>query len=183
MRGLIWVVLLFAVAVVAATTFGRNDGLVSIFWAGWRTDVSLNFFVLSVLALCSALVVAAHALARLVSLPQRAREWREHRKEQAAHAVRGRFPDLRKDSRQVNQLLLPAGQGRIGVMQAPAQADQLQRGAGDDAIGESAERGWLPVMMRSAAEQDDFQRGERKCQRALLREDGAAPRQLRSGPL
>lgn len=87
MRGLIWVVLLFAVAVVAATTFGRNDGLVSIFWAGWRTDVSLNFFVLSVLALCSALVVAAHALARLVSLPQRAREWREHRKEQAAHAA------------------------------------------------------------------------------------------------
>jgi len=87
MRGLIWVVLLFAVAVVAATTFGQNDGLVSIFWVGWRTDVSLNFFVLAVLALCAAIVVAAHALARLVSLPQRAREWREHRKEQAANAA------------------------------------------------------------------------------------------------
>ena len=87
MRGLIWVVLLFAVAVLAATTFGRNDGLVSIFWAGWRTDVSLNFFVLAVLALCAALVLAAHALARIVSLPRRAREWREHRKEQAAHAA------------------------------------------------------------------------------------------------
>jgi HemY protein len=87
MRGLIWVVLLFAVAVLAATTFGRNDGLVSIFWAGWRTDVSLNFFVLSVLALCALLVMAAHTLARLVSLPRRAREWREHRKEQAAHAA------------------------------------------------------------------------------------------------
>lgn len=87
MRGLIWVVLLFAVAVVAATTFGRNDGLVSIFWAGWRADVSLNFFVLTVLALCAAIVVATHALVRLVSLPQRAREWREHRKEQAAHAA------------------------------------------------------------------------------------------------
>ncbi|MFO1265642.1 MAG: uroporphyrinogen-III C-methyltransferase [Rubrivivax sp.] len=31
MRGLIWVVVLFAVAALAAATFGRNDGLVSIF--------------------------------------------------------------------------------------------------------------------------------------------------------
>ncbi len=95
MRGLIWVVLLFAVAVVAATTLGRNDGLVSIFWAGWRTDVSLNFFVLAMLVLCVGLVAAAHALARLVSLPRRAREWREERKEQAAHfALREAMAEL-----------------------------------------------------------------------------------------
>jgi HemY protein len=75
------------VAVLAATTLGRNDGLVSIFWAGWRTDVSLNFFVLALLVLCAALVAAAHTLSRLVSLPRRAREWREHRKELAAHAA------------------------------------------------------------------------------------------------
>lgn len=87
MRGLIWVVLLFAVAVLAAITLGRNDGLVSIFWAGWRTDVSLNFFVLAVLALCALLLGAAHGFARLLSLPRRARAWREHRKEQAAHAA------------------------------------------------------------------------------------------------
>ncbi|MBI5721217.1 MAG: heme biosynthesis protein HemY [Burkholderiales bacterium] len=87
MRGLIWVVLLFVVAVLAATTFGRNDGLVSIFFAGWRTDVSLNFFVLAVLVVCAVLVLSAHALARIVSLPRRAREWREQRKEQAAHAA------------------------------------------------------------------------------------------------
>lgn len=87
MRGLIWVVLLFVVAVVAAATFGANDGLVSIFWAGWRTDVSLNLFLLAVLATCIVLVVAAHGVGRLVSLPRRAREWREHRKEQAANAA------------------------------------------------------------------------------------------------
>ena len=87
MRGLIWTLLLFAVAVLAATTLGRNDGLVSIFWAGWRTDVSLNLFLLVVLVLCMALVAAAHALSRIVSLPRRAREWREQRKEQAAHGA------------------------------------------------------------------------------------------------
>lgn len=87
MRGLIWVVLLFAVAVVAAATFGANDGLVSIFWAGYRTDVSLNLFVLALMAVCALLLLAAHGLSRIISLPRRAREWREHRKEQAAHAA------------------------------------------------------------------------------------------------
>ena len=36
MRAVIWFVLLFVVAVVAATTLGGNDGLVSIYWAGQR---------------------------------------------------------------------------------------------------------------------------------------------------
>ena len=35
MRGIVWFVLLFVVAVVAATTLGRNDGLVSIY--RWRS--------------------------------------------------------------------------------------------------------------------------------------------------
>lgn len=87
MRGLIWVVVLFACAVVAATTFGRNDGLVSIFWAGWRTDVSLNLFLITTLMSCVAVVFSVHALSRLLSLPRRAREWREYRKEQGAHAA------------------------------------------------------------------------------------------------
>jgi HemY protein len=87
MRGLVWVVVLFVTAVIAATTLGRNDGLVSIFWAGWRTDVSLNLFLLAVLALCLALVTIAHAASRIVSLPRRAREWREQRKGDAAHAA------------------------------------------------------------------------------------------------
>ena len=49
MRGIIWLVLLFVVAVVAATTLGRNDGLVSIYFGAWRTDLSLNLFLLAML--------------------------------------------------------------------------------------------------------------------------------------
>jgi HemY protein len=87
MGGLIWFVVLFAAAVAAAALFGQNDGLVSVFWAGWRTDVSLNLFIVVLVALCIGLVIAAHAAVRLVSLPRRAREWREHRKELAAHTA------------------------------------------------------------------------------------------------
>jgi HemY protein len=84
MRGVIWLVLVFLVAVVAATTLGSNDGLVSIYWGGWRTDLSLNLFVLGVLAACLLLMLSAQALNSFVSLPQRAGQWRALRRERAA---------------------------------------------------------------------------------------------------
>ena len=86
MRSIIWLVLLFAVAVVAATTLGRNDGLVSIYFGAWRTDLSLNLFVLLVLAACAVLMAAARSINSLISLPQRAREWRQLKRERAAQA-------------------------------------------------------------------------------------------------
>ena len=86
MRGIVWLVLLFVVAVVAATTLGRNDGVVSIYFGAWRTDLSLNLFVLLVLAACAVLMAAARSINSLISLPQRAREWRQLRRERAAHA-------------------------------------------------------------------------------------------------
>ena len=86
MRGVIWLVLLFVVAVVAATTLGRNDGLVSIYFGDWRTDLSLNLFVILVLLSFVVLLAAARSISGLVSLPRRAREWRQLRHERAAHA-------------------------------------------------------------------------------------------------
>ncbi len=87
MRGVIWLVLLFVVAVVAATTLGSNDGLVSIYWRGWRTDLSLNLFVILVLAACAVLMSAVQALSALLSLPRRASNWRALRRERAAQAA------------------------------------------------------------------------------------------------
>lgn len=87
MRGVIWLVLLFVLAVVAATTLGSNDGLVSIYWGRWRTDFSLNLFVIIVLGACLVLMAAVQALGALVSLPQRASAWRALRRERAAQAA------------------------------------------------------------------------------------------------
>jgi HemY protein len=86
-RGVIWLILLFVVAVVAATTLGVNDGLVSLYWAGWRTDLSLNFFLLLVVGGCFLLMAAVSAIGALVSLPRRASEWRTLRRERAANAA------------------------------------------------------------------------------------------------
>ena len=76
MRTVIWFTLLFAVAVVAATTLGTNDGLASFYWSGWRMDVSLNLFLLVLVGTCLALVTLIQAVNALVGLPRRALEWR-----------------------------------------------------------------------------------------------------------
>jgi HemY protein len=87
MRNVIWLLLLAIAAVVAAVTFGRNDGLVSFFWNGWRADLSLNLFVIGLLVFGGIALFAAQAMVTLVTLPQRAAEWRALRRERAAQAA------------------------------------------------------------------------------------------------
>ena len=86
MRAVIWFTLLFVVAVVAATTLGTNDGLVSFYWSGWRMDVSLNLFLLVLVGTCFALVTVIQAITALVGLPRRALEWRVARRDRSAQA-------------------------------------------------------------------------------------------------
>jgi HemY protein len=86
-RGVVWLLLLAVVAVVAALTFGRNDGLVSFYWGGWRADVSLNLFLLALLALGAAALLALQALLALLQLPRRAAQWRALQRERAAQGA------------------------------------------------------------------------------------------------
>jgi len=87
MRNVIWFVLLFGVAVLAASTLGTNDGLVTFYWRGWRVDVSLNLFLLALLGGCFVVVTAIQALSALVGLPRRAHEWRVARRDRSAQAA------------------------------------------------------------------------------------------------
>jgi HemY protein len=87
MRAAVWFVLLFAAAVVAATTLGANDGLVSVYAGTWRFDISLNLFLLMLLGTCFAFVSVISALNSLIALPERARLWRVARRERIAQAA------------------------------------------------------------------------------------------------
>ena len=87
MRLTIWFVLLFAVAVVAAATLGTNDGLASLYWGGWRVDLSLNLFLLLTIGTCFLLVTLFQAVNALTGLPRRAREWRVARRDRTAQAM------------------------------------------------------------------------------------------------
>lgn len=87
MRAVIWFVLLFAVAVVAAATLGTNDGLASFYWGRWRLDMSLNLFLLVLMGTCFALVTLIQAVNVLTGLPKRAREWRVAQRDRTAQAA------------------------------------------------------------------------------------------------
>ena len=87
MRGVVWLILLFTVAVVAATALGRNDGLVTLVWSGWRAELSLNLFIVLMIGACLLLMAALRAVDALLSLPRRASEWRELQRERAAQAA------------------------------------------------------------------------------------------------
>jgi len=87
MRAVVWFLLLFAVAVVAATTLGTNDGIVSVYWAGWRLDTSLNLFLIALVGTCFVLVSVIQAVSSLTRLPQRAHEWRVARRDRSAQAA------------------------------------------------------------------------------------------------
>ena len=113
MRSVIWVILLFVAAVVSAAALSQNDGLVSIFWAGYRIDTSLNVAVIALVLSVIVLYVAMKAINGLLSMPRRAHEWRELKRERAAHAalrdahaeyLAARFNRASKSARQALEL-------------------------------------------------------------------------------
>lgn len=84
MRSIVWLLLLSVAAVVSATALGSNDGLVTIYWLGWRADLSLNFFLLTLLLTFLAIHSLAQGLDSLLALPERAKRWRLANRERAA---------------------------------------------------------------------------------------------------
>jgi HemY protein len=175
MRWMTWLVMLAVVAVVAANTLGRNDGLVTLYWGGWRTDLSLNLALLLLGGAAVMLYTVVQGLTRLLSLPARASEWRALRRERAAHqALRealaeyfaGRYGRARKSAEKALQLQRETAQieaapdfrvlglllaaGSLHRLQDRARRDDVMRRLFDEV--ERAAAGGVPPEARSAAE-------------------------------
>jgi len=87
MRTIVWMLVLAVVAVVTATALGNNDGVVTIYWLGWRTDLSLNLFLLAMVVICLAVYSLIRGLDGLLGLPERARLWRTTQRDRAAQSA------------------------------------------------------------------------------------------------
>ena len=105
MKGLFWVVALFGLAVAVALGARVNDGYVLLVLPPYRAEVSLNLFILALVALVLLLHVALRTLTLTFGLPRRAQEYRLRRQRERAgqvfqDAVRllfeGRFGQARK---------------------------------------------------------------------------------------
>jgi len=87
MRMIIWLLLVSMVAVLTATVLDANDGLLSVYWQGWRVDVSLNLFVLGLFAFCLLAYLLMRGIDNLWNLPARAQQWRTTQRDKAAQGA------------------------------------------------------------------------------------------------
>jgi HemY protein len=113
MRFALWLMALFAVATAGALFAGNNHGTVTLFWAPYRVDLSLNLVLLGLLVLFVVLHLALRAIGATLRLPLQARRWRLQQRERAiysalldslSHLVSGRFIRARKAAELVASL-------------------------------------------------------------------------------
>jgi len=86
-KGLFWVVALFGLAVAVALGARVNDGYVLLVLPPYRAEVSLNLFILALVALVLLLHVALRTLTLTFGLPRRAQEYRLRRQRERAGQV------------------------------------------------------------------------------------------------
>ena len=87
MRGLFWVVALFALAVVVAVGASVNDGYVLIVVPPWRAEVSLNFLLLVLVLAFVVFYVLMRALSLSFGMPRRVIEYRRRRQREKSGQI------------------------------------------------------------------------------------------------
>lgn len=87
MRGLFWVLALFAAAVAVALGARMNDGYVLLAIPPYRAEVTLNLFLLALALLFLCLYALLRGLAYTFGLPERARRYRAQRSQERAAEV------------------------------------------------------------------------------------------------
>lgn len=105
MRLALWLLGLFAVAAATAQFAGSNPGTVTLYWAPYRVDFSLNLVLLVLLACFVSGHLFLRAVAAMFAIPRQAKRWRLQQKERAigealleslSHMAGGRFIRARK---------------------------------------------------------------------------------------
>lgn len=107
MRAALWFLALFGIAVAVAVFAGNNDATVTLYWAPYRVDLSLNFVILALVFSFALIYTAMRTAALLFALPDQARHWRALQKERAinaelfnaqSHFLAGRYIRSRKSA-------------------------------------------------------------------------------------
>ena len=107
MRAALWFLGLFGIAVAVAVFAGNNDATVTLYWAPYRVDLSLNFVILTLVFSFALVYAAMRTAALLFALPDQAKRWRALQKERAinaelfnaqSHFLAGRYIRSRKSA-------------------------------------------------------------------------------------
>jgi len=177
MRGLIWLLIVFAAAIALALVGARETGYVLFVYPPYRVELSLILFVLVALLGFAALYFAARLLYQLLALPGRLRAYRVRRRQARAQGAlvaalqayfEGRYLRAEKDAGRAYDGGAAPG---VAALLAARAAHRLRDFTGRDrwlaraeAAGESVRIAQTLTRAELALEERDFQSA-----RSLLR--------------
>ena len=159
LRGLLWLALLFALAVVLATVGHFDAGQVLIVYPPYRVDVSLNLVVVGVIALFILLYALIRVARNVWTMPQRVGRYRARAKEAKAHAAlreaignlyAGRFSRAEKAAREA--LTLESNRGAAGLIAAVAAHRMREYARRDEWLGAIDAPDWQDARLMASAD-------------------------------
>jgi HemY protein len=158
-RGLIWLALLFAVAVVVATVGGFNGGQVLIVLPPYRVDISLNLFAVALVVLFIVLYGLIRAARTVWKMPRRVAAYRARSKlakanaslrDAIGHLYAGRFSKAEKAAR--DALSVDDNKGAAGLVGANAAHRMHEYARRDEWLGQITGAEWQDARLMATAD-------------------------------
>ena len=146
MRGLLWLLTLFALAVGSALAARFNDGYLLLVLPPYRAEISLNLAIVLVLGGFVMLYALVRAAALTLSLPRRVRDFRERRRREKVAESFSDVARLMFEGR-YSQALKKAGEAHAAAV-SPALAALLAARSAQRLHEPDKQRAWLDLAVR-----------------------------------
>ncbi len=159
LRGIVWLAILFAIAVALATVGRFDTGQVLLVYPPYRVDLSLNLFVVGIVVL----FIAVYALLRIVRniwrMPQRVAAYRARSRNDKAQAslrdaianlYAGRFSRAEKAAREA--LAVDVNQGAASLVAATAAHRMHEYARRDEWLAKVGAPEWQDARLLAAAD-------------------------------
>jgi HemY protein len=159
MRGLIWLVLLFAAAAAIALVGVFDGGQVLLIVPPYRVDISLNLFVVAIVLAFIVIYTVLRAVRNVWKMPQRVSAYRARSRlakanaalrDAVGHLYAGRFSKAEKAAR--DSLIVDENAGAAGLIGANAAHRMREYARRDEWLGRVTGGDWQDARLMATAD-------------------------------
>jgi HemY protein len=159
MRGLIWLVLLFAAAAAIALVGVFDGGQVMLIVPPYRVDISLNLFVVAIVLAFIVIYAVMRAVRNVWKMPQRVAAYRARSRlakanaalrDAIGHLYAGRFSKAEKAAR--DSLVVDENAGAAGLIGANAAHRMREYARRDEWLGRVTAGDWQDARLMATAD-------------------------------
>lgn len=159
MRGLIWLVLLFAAAAAIALVGVFDGGQVLLIVPPYRVDISLNLFVVAIVLAFIVIYAVLRAVRNVWKMPQRVSAYRARSRlakanaalrDAVGHLYAGRFSKAEKAAR--DSLIVDENAGAAGLIGANAAHRMREYARRDEWLGRVGGGDWQDARLMATAD-------------------------------